>query len=84
MASTPFETALLNALTALTNRQNDGFVAFKPQLKPIPVLEDELEWSKWIIEIKDALKLMKYGDMITDGDALPDKQDLAKTFICQS
>jgi transposase InsO family protein len=82
--ATPFETQLLNALTALTNRQNDGFIAFKPQLKPIPVLEDELEWSKWVIEIKDALKLMRYGDMITDANALPDKQDLAKTFICQS
>jgi hypothetical protein len=58
--TTPFETQLLNALTALTNRQNDGFIAFKPQLKPIPVLEDELEWSKWVIEIKDALRLMSY------------------------
>jgi hypothetical protein len=48
--------ALLQALTQLTdnlkNKHDDGFSGFKANLKHVPVLEDEMEWSEWIIKTK--------------------------------
>jgi hypothetical protein len=79
--------ALLEALTQLTdnlkNKQDNGFSGFKATLKHVPVLADEMEWSEWIIKTKDAIRLMKYGPMLDDENALPDKWDFVKVWLCQ-
>jgi hypothetical protein len=79
--------ALLQALTQLTenlkNKPDDAFTGFKANLKPIPVLHDELEWSEWIIKVKDAIKLMKYGPMLVDANAMQDKWDFVRVWLCQ-
>jgi transposase InsO family protein len=80
-------TALLQAFNkfadSLNKKNDDGFAGFKANLKPIPILNDEMEWSEWIMKVKDAIKLMKYGPMLEKEDAMLDKWDYVRVWLCQ-
>jgi hypothetical protein len=66
---------------SINKKNDDGFAGFKANLKPIPILNDEMEWSEWIMKVKDAIKPMKYGPMLEKEDAMLDKWDLCACMV---